>query len=100
MNAHEVAEINERRRRMGARSLGDELVELYCSAGASDHAQPYAPMVVDPPLTPRQRDRFRRLWLDAVDLGQRIVVVGPPMRCLMPADRNPFPRFRPFRWLP
>jgi hypothetical protein len=36
--------------------------------------------------------------LDA-SVDRALIVLGPPMRCLMPADANPFPMFRPFRWL-
>jgi hypothetical protein len=45
-----------------------------------------------------RRDVFRRAWLEA-SRTRALIVLGPPMRCLMPADANPFPMFRPFRWL-
>lgn len=87
-----------------------------------DHDQPYAPM----PVLPQQQS-FQRLVSDAVmdqmavewgrrdrdaaqtfclglvaalEVAGRVTVVGNPVRCLMPPDPSPFPRFRPLRWLP
>jgi hypothetical protein len=79
VNAHEVAEINEARRRLPPRPL------------RGDHDAPYAPSAPAP-------ERFRLEGVDA-SVDRALIVLGPPMRCLMPADANPFPMFRPFRWL-
>lgn len=59
-----------------------------------DHDRPYAPLVyVSPGLRPVLADRFRREWLRASRTGA-VIVSGPPIRVLMPADPNPFPRIR------
>lgn len=77
----------------------------------SDHAQPYAPSPIMDAVRATMSAEFRRRDRDvaqrfclglvaALSVAGRVMVVGDPIRVLMPADRNPFPRFRPFRWLP
>lgn len=58
-----------------------------------DHDQPYAPTIGVHVRAKVPADQFRALWLRASRTGA-LTILGPPMRILMPADPNPFPRFR------